>query len=95
MICDTEDDSPVLITGGDEQGCGAPGDEGNDVGVGLYCTAEGGECSDNGAANFCIAAFSSHNYCTKILCKSDEECGTEARCVQESAGSACVPNYCD
>ena len=95
MICDTEDPSPVLITGGEADGCGAPGDMGNEVGVGLYCTAEGNECADNGAANFCIAAFSSHNYCTKILCKSDDECGAGATCVQESAGSACVPDYCD
>jgi hypothetical protein len=95
MICDTEDPSPVLITGEETDGCGQPGDLGNELGVGLYCTAEGNECADNNVANFCIAAFSSHNYCTKILCKTDEECGSGAQCVQESAGSACVPDYCD
>ncbi len=95
MICDTFNEHPVLITGEATDGCGQPDDLGNELGIGLYCTADGNECADNGVANFCIAAFSSHNYCTKILCQDDSECGTGAHCATESAGSACVPDYCD
>jgi len=95
LICDTQDETPQAIGGATGDGCGVAGDLGNDVGVGLYCTPGGEECADNGAANFCIANFSDHNYCTIILCSNDEQCGEGAHCASESAGSACVPDYCE
>lgn len=93
MTCGDGDEGPSVRSDSDD-GCGVPGDPGNSVGVGKYCTTRGRECVGNGAATFCIAGFSSHNYCTVTMCTSDEECGEGATCVTEGPGSACVPDYC-
>lgn len=96
LICDTEDSSPRVLGGGDGDGCKSPGDEGNELGVGTYCTIDGTECMGNGDANFCLTNFSSkNNYCSIILCTSDEQCGEGASCVEEGPGSACVLDECE
>lgn len=92
LICDSDDESPRLLDGGGEGGCAQPGDEGNDLGVGRYC-ASASDCAGQ-TANFCIANFSAENYCTVILCQSDDECGEGASCVASGPGSACVPLAC-
>ena len=95
MTCDTYDDEPQ-VAGSSGAGCRVPGDTGNDQGVGTYCTADGDECADNGAANFCLAAFSdANNYCSVILCQSDDVCGEGASCVADGPGSACILNSCE
>ncbi len=95
MICDSGDVSPKILGGGDPtQGCAAETDLGNELGVGRFCTEGGTECEGQ-EANFCIAGFSSENYCTVILCESDDECGEGASCVAEGPGSACVPDKCN
>ena len=97
LICDTGDETPEALGASDDpevMGCVDPGEEGNALGVGRFCTAEGRECMGL-EANFCLAAFDpTSNYCSIILCDVDEECGEGASCVHESAGSACVPTIC-
>lgn len=93
LTCSNEQTKPRL--GGDEDGCASPLDQGNELGVGKYCTRTGRECSDNEGATLCLAPFDpSSNFCSKIGCESDEECGAGARCHETSQGSACVPDKC-
>lgn len=95
LTCDEDDGAPR----GDDPSvtaCRMAGDEGNDVGVGRYCTESGGECRGNGDATFCLTPHDArHNYCSRILCTRDEECGDGARCAMESAGSACLLTACE
>lgn len=65
--------------------CGFPCDEGNELGVGEYCTTADEQCGDNSLATICsdvlngsIAANSF--YCTQ-LCTPDTDCGSGASCV--------------
>ena len=98
LICDTDDELPVRQGGGEpagEEGCVGPGDEGNALGVGRYCTVGGGECDDTPEPTLCLAEFDSDApYCSVILCQDDSVCGDGATCVFEGAGSACVPDVC-
>jgi len=97
LICDAGDGVPSLIDGGDtqEEGCMEPGTPGNAVGVGEYCTPDGGQCADNEGANFCLATFDpASNFCSIVFCTTDEQCGEGATCYQDEMGSACVPLEC-
>ena len=98
LICDTDDETPVAQDGGEsdpEGGCIAPGTEGNDLGVGRYCTVGGGECDDTPEPTLCLAEFDADaTYCSVILCQDDSVCGEGATCVFEGPGSACVPLAC-
>jgi len=99
LICDTDDLTPVVQSGGaptdPEGGCVKPGDEGNALGVGRYCTAGGGECEDTAEPTLCLAEFEADaTYCSVILCQDDSVCGDGATCVHEGPGSACVPAVC-
>lgn len=74
--------------------CVQPGELGNDVGVGRFCTDLGGEC-DGTEADFCLAsAVEDMPFCTKIFCSDDEECGEGATCEGGPGGSACIPLTC-
>jgi hypothetical protein len=73
--------------------CAAPGDTGNDAGVGKFCSAGGGQCVGNGAAGFCLADFVQGdfaNFCT-AQCQADADCGTGASCT---SSKICVPIKC-
>jgi hypothetical protein len=75
--------------------CAAPGDPGNDQGVGKHCTSQGKQCS--GGASICLADYTTGefgNFCTK-LCSKDADCGSDATC-QGADGSPkiCVPSKC-
>ena len=75
-------------------GCGQPGDVGNSLGVGKYCSKGGNQCSGNGQATICTVDYSSGpGFCTK-QCSVDADCGANAHCVTESLGSGCEPNAC-
>jgi hypothetical protein len=70
-------------------------DKGNENGVGAYCTPGGGECSKFPMAGLCLADVGQDEwFCTRIGCQMTSECGTDATCVMETGGSACVPNKC-
>ena len=91
MTCGSDDEYPSVI-GSDGEGCANPGDQGNELGVGRYCTHD--ECQDLEASS-CLASIDpASNFCSIILCDNDDECGEDAVCVQQSAGSACVPEKC-
>ena len=100
LMCDTDDPSPVVQSGGEvvdpDAACVVPGDEGNELGVGRYCTVAGGECEDTPEPTLCLAALQpgAPQYCSVILCTDDEVCGEGATCVEEGPGSACVPLVC-
>jgi hypothetical protein len=73
--------------------CAAPGDTGNEVGVGKFCSAGGGECAGNGSASACLADFAMSafaNFCT-LQCQGDAQCGAGAIC---SSSGICVPAKC-
>jgi hypothetical protein len=70
-------------------------DTGNANGVGHYCTPGGGECSGFSLAGLCLADVGQDEwFCTRIGCSMDSECGDDAVCHIESAGSACIPSKC-
>ncbi len=95
LLCDDDDTEPGILGAGDDEGCVAPGTPGNELGVGRHCTAEGNECLDNGAANLCLGIFDARaNFCSIFGCADDAACGEGAVCVQQTAGSACVPAAC-
>ena len=73
--------------------CAAPGDTGNDVGVGKFCSAAGNECTGNAGATLCLADFVQApfaNFCT-AQCQGDPECGAGAVCT---SSKICVPAKC-
>lgn len=74
--------------------CVVAGDQGNELGVGRFCTDLGNECAAQ-EANFCLAsAVEDMPFCTKIFCGSDDECGSGATCRGGPGGSACIPLSC-
>jgi hypothetical protein len=88
--------------------CGHPGDVGNSLGVGRFCTKLS-DCGKNGEqTNICSAlgngptpSASDTYFCTIYPCTPDggtSECGENATCVCGSSsgggGCACTPNSC-
>jgi hypothetical protein len=75
--------------------CAAMSDPGNELGVGRYCTKNGGECG-GANASLCLADFLSGefaNFCTK-LCSTDMDCGSGATCSGSGSQKACIPTKC-
>lgn len=80
--------------------CSDPCNQGNELGVGRYCTSGHGECNQNGQVGgfiFCTKDYEPNEtvqYCTGP-CKSDVECGTGAYCSGAGQGGrGCVPATC-
>lgn len=76
--------------------CSQPGDHGNDIGVGEFCTPRGSECAATSQAQLCLAQVAPAEgqwFCTR-LCTSDAQCGTGAVCDGDGRGSACIPARC-
>jgi hypothetical protein len=77
-------------------GCTQPGQMGNAVGVGEFCTKGGGQCRDNNGAIFCTVDYvmTEDWYCT-ALCTSDNDCGDNAYCSGSGMGGrGCIPARC-
>jgi hypothetical protein len=84
-------------------GCGGVCATGNDFGVGMYCTPEGGECADTPGrmAPFCTGSQRPEAdwFCTRP-CDPDgdvvAQCGQDAACTGDGQGSpaGCVPLTC-
>jgi hypothetical protein len=88
------DSSDASQTGVPASSCAQPGDTGNENGVGRFCSPDGGECS--GLAPMCLADVAPAEgqwFCTR-LCTEDDQCGSDARCIGDERGSACVPEHC-
>lgn len=83
--------------------CGHPGDTGNSLGVGLFCTNDGPDCGGNSKATLCSAlvngqtpSASDSYFCTFQCATTDPPgtCGENAACVCSGANCACVPARC-
>lgn len=74
--------------------CGSPGDKGNEMGVGKYCTEGGGQCLGTGSP-ICSAdiQLNGSGICSKA-CNTDVDCGTGATCYQDTLGKGCKPDVC-
>jgi hypothetical protein len=76
--------------------CIQPGEPGNDLGVGHYCTPGGMECKAFPLAPLCLADVGQDEwFCTRIGCDATTNCGMNAGCLLDPAGSACVLCKCD
>ena len=105
--CDTDEDcgSEAICFDNSEFGMCFPercaeiidciGDAGNELGVGIACTAGGGECS---AGTACLADLHTGDFevCTIPDCTSHEMCGSEAACLYDSVNARhlCIPYRC-
>ena len=84
--------------------CGHPGDTGNSLGVGQFCTNQGPDCSGNSKATLCSALVNGQtpsptdSYFCSFQCQMTDPpgtCGENAACLCNSAGAcACVPSRC-
>src|SRR5438067_2345808 len=76
--------------------CGHPGDTGNELGIGKFCTSFN-DCANTQAAPLCsIIGDSDTHFCTKTCTMgSTTECGTNTMCVCNSSSQCgCTPNSC-
>jgi hypothetical protein len=76
--------------------CGHPGDLGNELGIGKFCTSFG-DCAETAMAPLCsIIGDSSTHFCTKTCpMGSTNQCGTATMCVCNSGGQCgCTPTAC-
>jgi hypothetical protein len=84
--------------------CGHPGDVGNSVGVGKFCTNQGPDCTGNGKATMCSALFNGQTpsasdayFCSFQCFMTDPPgtCGENAACLcNASSLCACIPTSC-
>jgi hypothetical protein len=90
--------------------CGKPGDTGNSVGIGKYCTTNGTECMGNKMATVCSAAFfAGTNFCTlagtctcpagMLSCAAPANCAENTLCQCSTTGMTaglcgCTPAAC-
>ncbi len=83
--------------------CGHPGDKGNSLGVGQYCTMPFGECT--GMASICSTLGSTNTYFCTMSCTPPNDggmpvtnCGENAYCQcgsgQMASGCGCYPTSC-
>lgn len=64
----------------------------NDKGVGAYCD----KTVRCGSGAFCTADFGAPvgaQFCT-LMCETDSDCGSGAKCFEETRGKGCVPVAC-
>jgi hypothetical protein len=82
--------------------CGHPGDVGNSLGVGKFCTQEQ-DCTGNSLANICSTLGNDPStpqldayFCTAICSGSSAPnfCGDGAACMCGTQGCGCTPTTC-
>ncbi|HEY4239189.1 MAG TPA: hypothetical protein VGM88_05210 [Kofleriaceae bacterium] len=76
--------------------CGQPGDQGNELGVGLYCTSITDCFGTSGAPLCAVLGDPNAHFCTKTCTMGDDaSCGTNASCTCNTSNQCgCTPNYC-
>jgi len=84
--------------------CGHPGDVGNSLGVGQFCTNQGPDCSTNSKAKSCSALFNGQtpsptdSYFCSFQCQPTDPpgtCGENAVCLCDvTVICGCVPTSC-
>lgn len=74
--------------------CGQPGDKGNALGVGEYCTGFNTGCT--GQAGFCANISDPKLHFCTMTCTmgSTTACGTGASCQCQNGQCGCVPDAC-
>jgi hypothetical protein len=80
--------------------CGFPGDQGNSLGVGKFCTAQTfvADCGMNSKANLCANLGSDTDFFCTFACSSTgaaDQCGENARCACQGGQCGCFPTRCD
>lgn len=91
---------PVSDAGFDvKSSCGHPGDQGNSLGVGLFCVNIS-DCENNTKAKLCTTFGDPENFFCTFRCDKDAGdgvCGENARCACNASGTACgcYPTRCD
>jgi hypothetical protein len=85
--------------------CGQPGDTGNSLGVGQYCTIQGPDCPSGGGAHVLLCSALTNGstpsptdtfFCS-FTCEATSPpdfCGENAACLCDSRGCACIPTHC-
>lgn len=75
--------------------CGAPGDQGNEVGVGHFCETLT-DCSELPDAPLCSNIGDETTwFCTRLCDEGDNTvCGTGAECTCGNGGCGCTPSVC-
>lgn len=79
-----------------ETTCGAPGDEGNEIGVGRFCMTLV-DCADTEDARLCSNIGDETTwFCTRTCADENDDavCGTGAECVCGNGGCGCTPTVC-
>lgn len=73
-----------------------PGQTGNALHVGAYCTYDGGQCGQYNLACSITLDSSGGNFCISLGCEKDADCGQDACCTGDPCDPvyACVPNQC-
>jgi hypothetical protein len=84
--------------------CGFPGDTGNSLGVGQYCTNQGPDCPSGGAHVLLCSALTNgstpspqDSYFCSFQCQMSDPpgvCGENATCLCDTRGCACIPTRC-
>jgi len=76
--------------------CGAPGDVGNELGIGKFCL-DLADCGSTPDAHLCssLGDLNTH-FCTKMCTMgSTDQCGTATQCVCDSSNRCgCTPTVC-
>jgi hypothetical protein len=77
--------------------CGNPGDTGNELGIGKFCTSLG-DCSNSPNAPLCsILGDRDTHFCTKTCSSTGpaNQCGTATQCTCNSGNQCgCTPTAC-
>ncbi len=76
--------------------CGHPGDVGNSLGVGKYCTKLS-DCSSNTKATLCSTLGSDNEFFCTMPCMNGgpaDQCGDNATCQCQGGRCGCYPNAC-
>jgi hypothetical protein len=76
--------------------CGQPGDQGNQLGVGKFCTTLN-DCSSTPSAGLCSNLGDATTFfCTKFCTSGGaaDQCGTGATCQCGNGGCGCTPDAC-
>jgi hypothetical protein len=80
-----------MAGGGSALCCGQPGDAGNELGVGKYCSGFG-DCT--GMANLCSTLGDPQLHFCTMVCQAGGNCGTGATCQCQGGQCGCFPDSC-
>jgi len=88
-------DGPAPDTEPFESDCGFPGDEGNELGIGLFCDSQA-ICAEAGLPFCSTLGDPNTHFCTKTCTMgSTDQCGTATECTCNANNQCgCTPSIC-